>query len=207
MIDGILGKKVGMTQVFTKEGDRIPVTVIEAGPCTVVQIKTIEKDGVNAVQLGFQETKPKRLNKPVSGHLKKNNVGSVKVLKELRCDVKAVKAGHVFQVDIFKVGEKVKVTGTSKGRGFAGVMKRHGFAGSPASRGSHEVFRHGGSIGQASYPGKVFKGKKMPGHMGNQKVTIKNLEVADVKKDDNLILLKGAVPGCNGGILVIRKTL
>lgn len=207
MINGILGKKVGMTQIFTEEGDLVPVTVIQAGPCTVVGKKTIEKDGFNAVQLGFLASNPKRVNKPLLGHFKKNKVPPAKFLKEMRCDVKDMKPGQIICVDIFKVGEKVKVTGVSKGRGFAGVMKRHGFAGAPASRGSHEAFRHGGSIGQASYPGKVFKGKKMPGHMGNSKVTVKNLEVTDVKKDENLILVKGAVPGRNGGFLVINKTI
>lgn len=205
MINGILGKKIGMTQVFTEEGDRIPVTAIEAGPCTVVQKKTLEKDGVNSAQLGFLSSNPKKVNKPLLGHFKKHKVSSVKLLKEIRCDLKGVESGQTIRVDIFKVGEKVKITGISKGRGFAGVMKRHGFAGDPASRGSHEVFRHGGSIGQASYPGKVFKGKKMPGHMGTSKVTVKNLEVTAVKKDENLILVKGAVPGRNGGFLVINK--
>ncbi len=205
MINGILGKKIGMTQVFTEEGDRIPVTAIEAGPCTVVQKKTLEKDGVNSAQLGFLSSNPKKVNKPLSGHFKKHKVSSVKLSKEIRCDLKGVESGQTIRVDIFKVGEKVKITGISKGRGFAGVMKRHGFAGDPASRGSHEVFRHGGSIGQASYPGKVFKGKKMPGHMGTSKVTVKNLEVTAVKKDENLILVKGAVPGRNGGFLVINK--
>lgn len=205
MINGILGKKVGMTQIFTEEGNLVPVTVIEAGPCTVVGKKTIEKDGFSAVQLGFIASNPKRMNKPLLGHFKKNKVAPAKLLKEIRCDVNDVKPGQVICVDIFKVGEKVKVTGVSKGRGFAGVMKRHGFAGAPASRGTHEAFRHGGSIGQASFPGKVYKGKKMPGHMGNSKVTVKNLEVTDVKKAENLILLKGAVPGRNGGFLVINK--
>lgn len=204
-MSGILGKKIGMTQVFTEEGDMVPVTVIEAGPCAVVQKKTIEKDGYSALQLGFLSKNPKRVNKPLAGHFKKHKAAAVRFLKEIRCDMKDIKAGQVIGVDIFKIGEKVKVTGTSKGRGFAGVLKRHGFAGFPASRGTHEVFRHGGAIGQCAFPGKVFKGKKMPGHMGNAKVTVKNVEVAGVKKDENLILLKGAVPGSNGGFLIIRK--
>ena len=205
MINGILGKKVGMTQVFTQEGDVTPITVIEVGPCTVVQKKTIKKDGYNAVQLGFFNKNPKKLNKPLAGHLKKHKLAAFKFLKEIRCDVEKVKEGEKIGVDIFKVGEKVKVTGTSKGRGFAGVMKRYGFGGAPASRGTHEAFRHGGSIGQCAYPGKVYKGKKMPGHMGNEKVTVKNIEIADVKKSENLLLLKGAVPGSNGGFLIIKK--
>lgn len=205
MINGIIGKKIGMTQVFTENGDMIPVTVIEVSPCTVVQKKTIEKEKYNALQIGFISIDSKQVNKPLSGHFKKQKVSPVKILKEIRCDVKDVKVGQVIQVDIFKTGEKVKVTGISKGCGFSGVIKRYGFSGAPASRGSHEAFRHGGSIGMSSYPGKVFKGKKMPGHMGNSKVTVINLEVADVKKDKNLILLKGAVPGSNGRLLVIKK--
>lgn len=205
MMSGILGKKIGMTQVFTEKGDMVPVTVIEAGPCTVVQRKTIKKDGYSALQLGFLNKNPKRANKPLMGHLKKHKAAPVRFLKEIRCDTKDIEAGQAIRVDIFKIGEKVKVTGTSKGCGFAGVMKKYGVKGSPASRGSHEAFRHIGSIGQCAYPGKVFKGKKMPGHMGNAKVTVKNIEVTGIKKDENLILLKGAVPGSNGGFLVIRK--
>lgn len=205
-MDGILGTKIGMTQVFTEGGDMIPVTVVEAIPCTVVQKKSVEKDKYEAVQLGFLDKNPKRVNKPLLGHFKKYKVKPVRVLKEIRCDTKDVKSGQTIHVDIFNVGEKVKVTGISKGCGFAGVVKKFGFKGSTSSRGSHEVFRHGGSIGMASYPGKVFKGKKMPGHLGNSKVTIKNVEVAAVKKDENLILLKGAVPGHNGGLLVIKRS-
>ncbi len=205
MINGILGKNVWMTQICTEYGDVTPVTVIEAGPCAVVQKKTAKKDGYDAVQLGFLNKNIKKVNKPIAGHLKKHKVKAFRFLKELRCDVEKIKEGEIIKADIFKAGEKVKITGTSKGRGFAGVMKRHGFGGSPASRGSHEVFRHGGAIGQCAYPGKVFKGKKMPGHMGNVKVSIKNIEIAAVKENENLILLKGAVPGCNGRFLIIKK--
>ena len=205
MINGLLGKKVGMTQVFTEEGDVTPVTVIEAGPCTVVQKKTVVKDGYSAVQLSFLKNNAKKVNKPIAGHFKKHKAPTSRFLKEIRCDAEKVKEGEVIGVDIFKTGEKVKVTGTSKGRGFAGVIKRHGFKGLTATRGSHENFRHGGAIGQCAYPGKVYKGKKMPGHMGSVKVTTVNIEIADVKKNENLILLKGAVPGCNGGVLIIKK--
>lgn len=205
MSNGILGKKIGMTQVFTSEGDMIPVTVIEAGPCTVIQKKTVEKDGYSAVQLSFLNKNAKKVNKPIAGHFKKHKASTSRFLKEIRCDTEKVKEGQVIGVDIFKTGEKVKVTGTSKGRGFAGVVKKYGFKGLSQTRGSHEAFRHGGAIGQCAYPGKVFKGKKMPGHMGNVKVTTKNIEVAGVKKNENLILLKGAVPGCNGGFLIIKK--
>ena len=205
MINGILGKKLGMTQVFTEEGNVTPVTVVEAGPCTVVQKKTVKKDGYNAVQLSFLNKNAKKVNKPVAGHFKKHKASTCRFLKEIRCDAEKVKEGEVIGVDIFKTGEKVQVSGTSKGRGFAGVLKRYGFAGSPASRGSHEAFRHGGSIGQCAYPGKVFKGKKMPGHMGSVKVTTTNIEIAGVKKNENLMLLKGPVPGSNGGFLIIKK--
>lgn len=197
---GIIAKKIGMTQMFDKDGKIVPMTILKAGPCKVVQKKTIEKDGYNAVQLGFEEIKEKKVNNPLKGHMKK--IGEYfRFLKEIRDFDK--NEGEIIEVDIFKTGERVKVTGLSKGKGFQGVMKRWGMAGGFDSHGSTS-HRRVGAIGNRLTPQKVFKGKRMPGHMGFEKVSIRNLEVVFIDKDNNLIGVKGAVPGPNGGILIIR---
>ncbi len=202
---GILGRKIGMTQVFQEDGSPIPITVVEAGPCWVIQKKTREKDGYEAIQLGFLPKNAKRVNKPLSGHLKKAAVGGMTYIRELRVeDSSGFELGQELRVDMFKAGEYVDVTGYSKGRGFSGVMKRHGFHGAPGSHGTHEYFRHGGSVGSATYPHHVFKGKKMPGHYGNSRVTIQNIQIHEVKGDQNLILLKGGIPGARNGLVLIQ---
>lgn len=199
---GILGTKVGMTQVW--KGDKaVPVTVILAGPCPVVQRKTADRDGYEAVQLGFQSQKAQRVNKPAKGHFAKAGVEPVKFLRELRG---FNPEGDTVTVSIFNPGEIVDVTGTSKGHGFTGVMKKWNFAGGYDSHGAHKVHRHGGSIGNRKTPGRVFKGKKMAGRWGNEKVTIQGLEVVDVLESENLILVKGSVPGANGSLVVVRQT-
>ncbi|MEW6410405.1 MAG: 50S ribosomal protein L3 [Nitrospirota bacterium] len=200
---GILGKKIGMTQIFTKDGKVIPVTVVEAGPCRVVQIKTIEHDGYEAVQLGFDEVrKEKNIIKPLLGHFKKAGTPPFRYLREFR-GMTGLKINDNVAVDIFRKGDIVDVTGTSKGKGFAGVMKRYGYHGGPGSHGS--MFnRAPGSIGSSSFPSRVWKNKGLPGHMGCERVTVKNIEVVDVKKEQNLLLLKGAIPGANGGLLIIK---
>jgi len=208
---GLIGKKLGMSQIFDENGNVVPVTVIKAGPCYVVQKKTAAKEGYNALQVGFDEViKVQRVNKPETGHFKKADVTPTFVLKEFKVapeEVEANEVGTIFSVDIFEPGDFVDVTGTSKGKGFAGVVKRHGFKGAPASHGSHEAFRHGGSIGQNMTPGRTFKGKKMAGHMGAQKVTTQNLKVIDVRGDTNLLLIEGAVPGPTKGYVVIKKAV
>ena len=199
---GILGTKVGMTQVW-KNDRAVPVTVILAGPCPVVQRKTSERDGYVSVQLGFQPKKIQRVNRPLKGHFARAGVEPTRYLRELRDyqpDTDTVTVG------IFAVGEKVDVTGTSKGHGMTGVMKRWGFAGGPASHGAHKVHRHPGSIGNRKTPGRVFKGKKMGGRWGAERITTQNLEVVDVLPDENLILVKGAIPGAKGGLVVVRQT-
>ncbi len=203
---GILGRKIGMTQVFQEDGSPVPITVVEAGPCWVIQKKTREKDGYEAIQLGFLPKNSKRVNQPLLGHLKKAGVGGVAYLRELRVeDASGFELGQEIRVDMFKAGEYVDVTGYSKGRGFSGVMKRHGFHGAPGSHGTHEYFRHGGSVGSATYPHHVFKGKRMPGHYGNSRVTLQNIQIHEVKADQNLILLKGGIPGARNGLVLIRS--
>jgi large subunit ribosomal protein L3 len=208
---GLIGKKLGMSQIFDEHGNVVPVTVIKAGPCYVVQKKTTDKEGYNAVQIGFDEViKVQRINKPDAGHFKKADVTPTQVLREFKVtpeDLEANEVGAVYSVDIFEPGDFVDVTGTSKGKGFAGVVKRHGFKGAPASRGSHEFFRHGGSIGQNMTPGRTMKGKKMPGHMGSKKVTVQNLKIIDVRGDTNLLLVEGAVPGPAKGYVFIRRAV
>lgn len=206
---GILGRKLGMTQIFSAEGDRLPVTVIEAGPCVVVQVKTKERDGYDALQLGFGSVRAKRINKPRAGHFASRGVEPTRVLREVRLDEALPEAapGKVVTCESFEMGELVDVTGVSKGRGFTGVMKRHNFAGAPGSHGTHEHFRHGGAIGAAATPSRVFKGKKMPGQMGNARVTVQNLKVVRVVPQQNLIMLRGAVPGPNGAHVLVRKSL
>jgi len=203
MIRGFLGKKVGMTQVFREDGRVVPVTIIEAGPCVVTQIKTMDTDGYDAVQLGFGETK--RLNKPEAGHLK--NSRNSRYLREVRADeVSEFHIGQTIGVDIFERGERLDVIARSKGRGFAGVMKRYGFHGGPRTHGQSDRARAPGSIGGGTTPGKVFKGLKMPGHMGDKRITVKGLEVIEVDPDRNLLLLKGGVPGAPNGLLQIRRS-
>jgi large subunit ribosomal protein L3 len=203
MIRGFLGKKVGMTQVFREDGRVVPVTIIEAGPCVVTQIKTIDTDGYDAVQLGFGETR--RLNKPEAGHLK--NSRNSRYLREVRADeVSEFHIGQTIGVDIFERGERLDVIARSKGRGFAGVMKRHGFHGGPRTHGQSDRARAPGSIGGGTTPGKVFKGLKMPGHMGDKRITVKGLEVIEVDPDRNLLLLMGGVPGAPNGLLQIRRS-
>lgn len=208
---GLIGKKLGMSQIFDEHGNVIPVTVIKAGPCYVVQKKSAEKEGYNAVQIGFDEViKVQRVNKPEAGHFKKADLTPTKVLKEIKVspeDLESSDVGSIYSVDIFEPGDFVDITGTSKGKGFAGVMKRHGFHGAPASHGAHEAFRHGGSIGQNMTPGRVMKGMKMPGHMGSKKVTIQNLKIVDVRSDVNLLLIEGAIPGPTTGYVVIKQAV
>ncbi len=208
-MDGLIGKKLGMTQVFDESGRVIPVTVLEVGPCLIVQRKRFEKDGYDAVQVGFGKRKTKRVTRPLRGHLAKVGIETgFETLKEIRIDPgENLQEGETLTVDMFKIGDYVDVTGKSKGKGFTGVMKRHGFHGTPAAHGTHEYFRHGGSIGSSAYPAKVFKGIKMPGQMGNVKVTTQNLVVVDIKKDRNLMLVKGAVPGPNGGIVTVKRAV
>ena len=206
---GLIGKKIGMTQVFSADGNLIPVTAIEAGPCVVLQKKEKAKDGYEALQLGFGPKKSQRVNKPEQGHMSKAGKGPFSVLKEFRSEeIASFEVGQEIKLShLFKVGDHVDVTGTSKGKGFAGVMKRWGFRGFPASHGTHEYFRHGGSIGNRSYPGRVFKGKKMAGQLGNEQVSVQNLEVVQIREESNLLLVKGAVPGGKRGVLLIRRTL
>ncbi|HOS58817.1 MAG TPA: 50S ribosomal protein L3 [Syntrophorhabdaceae bacterium] len=208
---GILGKKLGMTQIFREDGSIVPATVIQAGPCYVVQKKTNEKEGYTAIQLGFEEVKKvNRINKPLAGHFKKANIPPTRILKEFRVgpeEVDANEVGSQISVERFEIGDYVDITGTSKGKGFAGVMKRYGFGGSPASHGTHEYFRHGGSIGQNMTPGRTLKGKKMPGHMGNSRVTVQNLKVVEVRSDNNILLVEGAIPGPNNGYVIINKAV
>lgn len=200
---GILGKKLGMTHIFGEDGRTIPVTVIEAGPCSIIQIKTLENDGYEAVKVGFSEIrKETKVNKPVSGVFKKAGAKPCRVIKEF--GMVNLKVGDIITVGIFNKGDTVKVSGISKGKGFQGVMKRHNYAGGPGSHGS--MFnRAPGSIGASSFPSRVWKNKGLPGHMGSEKVTAKNLKVVDVRPDQNLLLVKGAVPGATGTYLEIRK--
>lgn len=204
---GILGRKVGMTQVFDENGKAVPVTVIEAGPCPIVEIRTPEKNSYSAVQLGFGEVKPVKVTKPLKGYYEKQNAAPKRWLREFRVDNTAdYQVGQEITVSLFQNGEVVDVIGVSKGKGTAGVMKRHHFGGTPFSHGHSVSHRHGGSIGCNSYPGRVIKGRKMAGHMGSERVTTKNLKVFGVDVDNNLILIVGPVPGARDGLLMIRKT-
>ena len=199
---GMLGKKLGMSQVFRQDGRVVPVTVVQAGPCTVTQVKTKDNDGYEAVQLGYVQAK--KLNRPLRGHLRRT--GLFRYLRELPVDeLGDLQVGQEIGVDLFQTGEKVDVVGTSKGRGFQGVMKRHGFHGGPRTHGQSDRARAPGSIGGNTYPARVFKGKKMAGQMGNVRITVKNLEVVEVDRERNLLLLKGGVPGAPNGLLMIRK--
>lgn len=205
MIQGMIGKKLGMTQIFGDRGQVIPVSVVQAGPCRVVQLRTPEKNGYTAVQLSYQEVKEDRLSRPASGHLKKWGVPSARHLREFRCDPQDLQAGQIITAGLFQKGEKVDVIGVSIGKGFAGVIKRHHFSGGPATHGSM-FHRTPGSIGASSFPSRVWKNQRMAGHMGNERVTVKNLEVVEVRGDENLLLIRGAVPGSRGTLLLIRKT-
>lgn len=204
---GIIGRKIGMTQVFLEDGSVVPVTVVEAGPCWITQKKTKEKDGYEALQVGFLPKNEKRVKKPLAGHFKRAGTLPLTYVKEFRMEsTEGYELGQEVNVGLlFKVGDIVDVTGISKGRGFAGVMKRHGFHGSPGSHGTHEYFRHGGSVGSNTYPHHVFKGKKMPGQYGNAQVTIQNIRVLEVREDQNLLLLRGSVPGHRNGWVLIRN--
>ncbi|WP_029459040.1 50S ribosomal protein L3 [Solidesulfovibrio alcoholivorans] len=203
---GILGRKLGMTRIFGDDGSIIPVTVIEAGPCPVTQVKTMEKDGYNAMQLGFDTIPERKVNKPAKGHLDKAARGYFRVLREIRLDgPSAFEQGMDVTVDIFAPGETVKVTGTSIGKGFAGVMKRWNFSGLKKTHGTEKAHRSGGSIGNNTEPGKVMKGKRMAGHMGARTVTVMGIEVVDVRPEQNLILVKGQVPGPRNCVVMVRK--
>ena len=207
MKKALIGKKVGMTQIFDEKGKVIPVTVIEAGPCVVAQVKTVESDGYNAVQLGFGDVKESKVNKPIKGHFTKSKLTLKKHLREFRIDdVASVKVGDELKADVFAKGDKVDIQGTSKGKGFQGVIKRHGQSRGPMGHGSM-YHRRPGSMGPTSTPGRVFKGKKLPGHMGENTITIQNLEVVSVDLDKNVILVKGSVPGANGAILKIKSSV
>jgi large subunit ribosomal protein L3 len=203
---GIVGRKVGMTQLLTQRGEVVPVTVIEAGPCYVTQIKTPEKDGYSAVQMGFEETRTKRLSKGRVGHLKRHNLPMLRRLREIRTkDLELYKLGQKLQADVFAAGELVDVLGTSKGKGFAGGMKRHGFHGGPATHGQSDRQRSPGSSSSGTTPGRVYRGKRMAGHMGSTRVTVSNLQVVLVDPERNLLAVRGAVPGAKGGLLLITE--
>ncbi|MEN8211761.1 MAG: 50S ribosomal protein L3 [Thermodesulfobacteriota bacterium] len=207
MMSALLGKKIGMTNVFSADGRLIPVTVVQAGPCVVTQVKTEDKDGYNALQLGFDEKKVEKLNKPIAGHLKKSTDKGFRVLKEFKTDdPEEIESGVTLSIDMFSVGDKVNISGISKGRGFQGTIKRHGFSRGPETHGNRN-HRKPGSIGNSAWPAKVIKGKKMPGHMGTDRETVKNLTIVDIKHEDNLLLVKGPVPGCKTGILEVRKAI
>ncbi len=203
MQKGIIGKKIGMTQIFDENGKVVPVTVVEAGPCVVVQVKTVENDGYAAVQLGYGDKKAQRVNKPDKGHFDKAGAGYKKTLKEFKFDDCSMEAGSLVKVDTFAVGDIVDVSGTSKGKGFQGTIKRHNNSRLKETHGTGPVHRHAGSMGACSSPSRIFKGKCMPGQMGAEKVTVQNLEVVKVDAENNLIAIKGAIPGPKGGIVTI----
>ena len=208
MQKGLIGKKLGMTQLFDEKGNVVPVTVLEVGPCAVVQKKTNEKDGYEAVQLGYGDVKLSRVNKPMKGHFAKADVAPKKALREFRlADTSSLNVGDVLKADIFAAGEKVDVSGTSKGKGYAGAIKRWNFGRLKETHGTGPVARHQGSMGACSDPSRVFKGKKMPGHLGAEKVTVQNLDVVKVDAENNLIAVKGAVPGAKGGYIVITNAV
>ena len=207
MQKGIIGKKIGMTQIFDANGKVVPVTVVEAGPCPVTQKKTLENDGYESVQLGFQDVKVERLTKPLKGHFAKADVAPKKVLKEFRLsDISGVNVGDVIKADIFAAGDMVDVTGTSKGKGTAGAIKRWNFSRLKESHGTGPVARHAGSLGACSDPSRVYKGKKLAGHLGNEKVTVQNLSIVKIDAENNLIAIKGAIPGPKGSFVVIKDT-
>ncbi len=207
MVNGLLGRKLGMTRMFMEDGRWVEVTLVQAGPCKVTQLKTTEKDGYEAVQVGFGDIREKNCTKPLLGHFKNNGIDPMRHLREFRVDSSAtMNVGDEIKNDIFKVGEKVDVCGTTKGRGFAGVIRRYGFKGGPGGHGSH-FHRAPGSIGQSADPAKVIKGKRLPGRMGGKQVTTQNLEILEVLPDKNLLVVRGAVPGANGGLVVVKRSV
>jgi len=205
MLKGLIGKKIGMTQIFDEEGTAVPITLIEAGPCYVTQVRTPKTENYSAVQLGFGEIKPARLSGGQLGHLKNAGAPPLRYLREFRVKDTELKVGDKVTADIFEVGEYVDVIGTSKGKGFAGAMKRHNFRGGPKTHGQSDRQRSVGSVGATSGTGRIFKGKKMPGRMGNDRVTVQNLKVALVDADRNLIGIRGAVPGSKGGVVILKE--
>ena len=208
MKKGLIGKKIGMTQIFDEAGNVIPVTVVEAGPCTVTQIKTVENDGYQAGQVGFGDVKVSRVNKPMKGHFDKADVAPKKTLKEFRLEsIDGIEVGNILKADTFEVGEIVDVKGTSKGHGTAGAIKRWNFSRLRMTHGTGPNHRHAGSLGACSSPSRVFKGKKMAGHYGHETVTVQNLKIAKVDAENNLIAIKGAIPGPKGGIVVIADAV
>ena len=208
MKKGLIGKKIGMTQIFDEAGNVIPVTVVEAGPCTVTQIKTVENDGYQAVQVGFGDVKVSRVNKPMKGHFDKADVAPKKTLKEFRLEsIDGIEVGNILKADTFEVGEIVDVKGTSKGHGTAGAIKRWNFSRLRMTHGTGPNHRHAGSLGACSSPSRVFKGKKMAGHYGHETVTVQNLKIAKVDAENNIIAIKGAIPGPKGGIVVIADAV
>jgi large subunit ribosomal protein L3 len=206
---GLIGRKIGMTQIYNTEGNLIPVTVVETATCVVVQKKQVASDGYDALQVGFGSKKAQRVNKAAQGHMAKAGKGAFEVLREFRVnEVAQYEVGQEIKAaDLFKVGDRIDVSGISKGHGFSGVIKRWAFAGFPGSHGTHEYFRHGGSIGNRSYPGRVRKGKKMAGHWGNERVSTQNLEVIDIRAESNLLLVRGAVPGAKRGVVILRPAV
>jgi large subunit ribosomal protein L3 len=205
MVKEIIGRKLEMTQLFAEDGTVLPVTLIEAGPCIVTQVKTPERDGYSALQIGFGKSKPKNVNKPKKGHLDKVGKGYFKTLHEVRTDqIGDFQTGQELSVDVFAIGEFVDVTGISKGKGFSGTIRRWNFQRGPAGHGSKNV-REPGSTGNATYPGRVIKGKKMPGQKGNKRITLMGLKIVDIRPEENLLIVKGAVPGSSNGIIYIRK--
>ena len=208
MQKGLIGKKLGMTQLFDANGNVVPVTVIEAGPCVISQKKTVENDGYDAVQVGFGDLKAAKVNKPMKGHFAKGDVAPKKVLREFRFDdCSAFNVGDIIKADVFAEGDRIDVTGTSKGKGYAGVIKRWNFSRLKMSHGTGPVARHGGSLGASSTPSRVMKGKKMAGHLGAERVTVQNLDVVKIDAENNIIAVKGAVPGPKGSIVVIRDSV
>jgi len=203
---GIIGKKIGMTQVFDEDGRVTPVTVLHAGPCKVLEIKNKDKHGYISIKMGYESISEKKVNKPMTGYFKAVNCAPVRYIREFRVkNIRDTELKDTFKVDLFQVNELVTVTGTSKGKGFAGVMKRHNFAGFIATHGSHESFRGGGSIGMCATPGRVLRGQKMAGHMGTDRVTVKNLKVVKIDVEKNLIMIKGAIPGHRNGLVLLKK--
>ena len=208
MKKAIVGKKIGMTQLFDRAGKVIPVTVVEAGPCVVVQKKTLENDGYESVQIGYGEITEKHLNKAQKGHFAKADVAAKKYLREFRLDdCSIVNVGDIIKADAFTIGEKVDVTATSKGHGYAGTIKRYGFGRLRETHGSGPVGRHVGSLGNCSYPGRVMKGKKLPGHMGAERTTVQNLEIVKIDPENNLLAIKGAIPGPKGAIVSVMAAV
>ena len=204
---GLIGKKIGMTRIFTEQGKHIPVTVVKAGPCPIVQVKSVNRDGYNAIQIAYEQVKEKKVSKPLLGHFKKAHLTAHRRLAELRLDEPAkYKRGDILTVEVFQEGDKLNCTGISKGKGFQGGVRRYGFRGGPKTHGQSDRHRAPGSIGCSSYPARVLKGMKMGGHMGNRKVTVKNLRVVKIIADESLLLVKGALPGMKGSYLFLKRS-